>query len=151
MKKFFITKEGLKKLKEELEYLQKVKRKEVSKRIKKALEEGDISESGEYSEAKEEQAFTEGKIAEIKEKIKNASIIKKSRKSKVELGSTIEVKMNGDTITYDIVGSSEADPGAGKLSNESPIGQAFMGKAAGDTVEVETPAGAMKYTILKIK
>ena len=101
MKEHYISKEGLDKLKEELVYLNKIKRKEVSARIKKALEEGDISESGEYSEAKEDQAFVEGKIAEIKEKIKNAVIIKKKKSSQsVEIGSTVILKCDKNTIKY---------------------------------------------------
>jgi transcription elongation factor GreA len=152
MGKFYITKKGLEKLKEELAYLKKVKRKEVSERIKKALEGGDISESGEYAEAKEEQAFTEGKIAEISNKIKNAVIIEsKKEPGVVDIGSTIFVKFDNDQAQYTIIGSSEANPSEGKISNESPIGKAFLGHEVGDIVEVETPSGLMKYEIVKIE
>lgn len=151
-RKNYITKGGLEELKKELEHLQKVKRREVSDRIRKALEEGDISESGEYSEAKEQQAFVEGKIIELAAKIKNAVIIKKSGKStSVRVGSTVVVKSRGKKIEYKIVGSEEADPMAGKISNESPIGQAFIDKKVDESVQVETPAGTNNYKIIAIK
>lgn len=152
MKEHYISKEGLDKLEEELVYLNKVKRKEVSARIKKALEEGDISESGEYSEAKEDQAFVEGKIAEIKEKIKNAVIIKKKKSSQsVDIGSTVTLECNKETIKYSIVGSAEVDPMKGKISNESPLGKAFIGKQVGEEVEVNTPGGSIKCKVLSIE
>ena len=152
MKEHYISKKGLDKLKEELIYLNKVKRKEVSARIKKALEEGDISESGEYSEAKEDQAFVEGKIAEIKEKIKNAVIIKKKKSSlSVDIGSTVTLKCDKEIIKYSIVGSAEVDPLHGKISNESPIGKAFIGKQVEEEVEVKTPGGIMKCKVLTIE
>lgn len=152
MKKFYITKEGLKKLEDDLEHLKKVRRKEVSARIKKALEEGDISESGEYSEAKEDQAFVEGKIVEIENKIKNSVIIKKKKSSKtVDIGSEVTLRCDNNEIKYSIVGSSEVDPAAGKISNESPLGKAFIGKSVGDEVEVITPGGPMKCKVLSIE
>ncbi len=152
MKELYISQEGLEKLKEDLNYLKKVRRKEVSERIKKALEEGDISESGEYSEAKEDQAFVEGKIAEIEEKIKNAVIIKKKKSSQsVDIGCTVTLKSDENVIKYSIVGSSEVDPAQGRISNESPLGKAFIGKKVGEVVEVATPAGTVKYEVLGIK
>lgn len=151
-KKNYITKEGLAELKEELEHLQKVKRKEVSGRIRKALEEGDISESGEYSEAKEQQAFVEGKIIEVAARIKNAVIIRNSGQGKaVKVGSAVTVRCNGKETKYKIVGSEEADPVAGKISNESPIGQAFLDKELGEKVKVETPAGSKNYKVTAIE
>lgn len=152
MKELYISQEGLEKLKEDLNYLKKVRRKEVSERIKKALEEGDISESGEYSEAKEDQAFVEGKIAEIEEKIKNAVIIKKKKSSQsVDIGCTVTLKSDKNVIKYSIVGSSEVDPAQGRISNESPLGKAFIGKKVGEVVEVATPAGTVKYKVLEIE
>ncbi|MBU1177721.1 transcription elongation factor GreA [Patescibacteria group bacterium] len=151
IKKNYLTEEGLSELKKELEHLQKVERKEVSDRIRKALEEGDISESGEYSEAKEQQAFVEGRIIELASKIKNAVIIKKSGQGKsIRVGSTIVVKSNGKEIEYKIVGSDEADPVAGKISNESPIGQAFLDREVGEIVKVETPVGQKSYRVMTI-
>jgi len=152
MKKNYVTKEGLEKFKEELNHLKKVKRSEVSDRIRKAIEEGDISESGEYSEAKDEQAFVEGKIIELSNRIKNAVVIKKGRKAdKVEMGSTVTVKSAGQEAKYVIMGSSEANPSEGKISNESPLGRAFFGCSAGEEVEVETPKGVTKFKILTIE
>jgi len=152
IKKNYITKSGLVELKAELEQLQKVERKEVANRIRKAVEEGDISESGEYSEAKERQAFVEGKIIELTGRIKNAVVIKKSgRGNKVKIGSVVVVKSNGQETKYKIVGSEEADPVAGKVSNESPIGQAFLDKEVGEKVKVETPVGPKSYKITAIE
>lgn len=153
MEKIFISSEGLEDLKKELEYLNTVKRKEVAKRIKLALEQGDLSENAEYAEAKEEQAFLEGKIFELKEKIKNAEVIKEAAPGKaqeVNLGSKVTVEFDGSKMVYMIVGSSEANPSEGKLSNESPIGAALLGRKAKDTVEVDVPGGKVTYKILKI-
>lgn len=153
MTKIILTKTGLENLKKELQGLKTVKRKEIAERIKKALEQGDLAENAEYAQAKEEQAFLEGRIAEIENKIKHAEIIEEHKTSslKVELGSTIRVKYNGEERTYTIVGSSEADPDHGRISNESPIGQAFFGKKTGDVVEVQAPGGVVKYKILEVK
>ena len=155
--KTFVTKEGLKKLKEELEHLKKVRRQEVAQRLKEAISYGDLSENSEYEEAKNEQAFLEGRILELENKIKNAKIIsdKKATKSgkEVEIGSTVTVNNKGkssESEVYTIVGSTEADPVEHKISNESPIGKAFLGKNKGDTVVVETPSGNLKYEILKV-
>jgi len=153
----FVTKEGLKKLKEELEYLKKVRRQEVAQRLKEAISYGDLSENSEYEEAKNEQAFVEGRILELENKIKNARIIadkKDARSGKlVEIGSTVTVQSKSgkdDCETYTIVGSTEADPVDHKISNESPIGKAFLGKAKGDVTVVSTPGGELKYEILKV-
>lgn len=148
-----ISKEGLEKLKKELQLLKTVKRKEVAERIKKALEQGDLTENAEYIEAKEEQAFLEGKILELENKIKQAEIMEVLPKtaSKIGIGSKITVQFNSSKVCYQIVGSSEAAPSEGKISNESPAGRAFLGHRIGDTVEVETPGGKVKYKILKIE
>lgn len=153
MAKVIISKEGLENLKKELQLLKTIKRKEVAERIKRALEQGDLTENAEYAEAKEEQAFLEGRILEIETKIKQAEIIDVLPKttSKIGIGSKITVQFNGSTTVYQIVGSSEAAPSEGKISNESPAGQAFLGHKVGDVVAVETPGGKVEYTVLKIE
>jgi transcription elongation factor GreA len=153
MQKIILTKAGLENLKKELIELKTVKRKEIAERIRRAIEQGDLVENAEYAQAKEEQAFLEGRIAEIENKVKHAEIISehKTKLNTIGLGSTFRVKLNGDETTYTIVGSSEADPMSGKISNESPIGQAFFGKKIGDIVEVNTPGGLVKYKVLEIK
>lgn len=150
-----ITKEGLKKLKDELEYLKKTKRQEVAVRLKEAISYGDLSENAEYEEAKNEQAFVEGRILELDEKVKNAKIIGsvKTVGKIIEIGSTIEARNktdDDDPEKYTIVGTTEADPLDHKISNESPIGKAFLGRVKGDIVTVETPSGPLKYEILKV-
>jgi len=150
-----VTKEGLKKLKEELEELENVKRKEVAQRLKEAISFGDLSENSEYEDAKNEQALVETRIAELKQKIKTAKIIteKKGSGKTVKIGSTVRIENlteKDEPETYTIVGSTEADPTAAKISNESPIGAAIMDKNQGDEVTVQTPAGEMKYKIVKV-
>lgn len=150
-----VTKEGLKKLKDELEHLKKERRQEVAQRLKEAISYGDLSENSEYEEAKNEQAFVEGRILELESKIKSAKIIsdKKDKGKAVEIGSTVSVQnkgSNSDSEKYTIVGTTEADPADHKISNESPIGKALLGSKKGDVVVAETPAGAMKYEVLKV-
>ena len=151
-----VTKEGLKKLKEELDLLKTVRRKEVAQRLKEAISYGDLSENSEYEEAKNEQAFVEGRILELEEKIKSAKIIteKKSAGGKeVTIGSTVTVvnKTDGDEPeTYTIVGATEADPFDHKISNESPIGKSLLGKRKGDSTKVNTPSGTIQYEIVKV-
>lgn len=152
-----ITKEGLEKLNEELNYLKEVKRKEVAQRLKEAISYGDLSENAEYEGAKNEQAFTEGRILELEEKIKYAKIIDdKARKSaSVQLSSRVVIRnISGKNKTeeeYTIVGSTEADPVNHKISNVSPVGKALLERRAGDVVRVQAPAGAVEYKILKVK
>ena len=153
-----VTKEGLKKLKEELEFLKKTRRQEVAQRLKEAISYGDLSENSEYEEAKNEQAFVEGRIIELERKIKNAKIITEkkvtaTRGKEVEIGSTVTAVQKGsssDPDVYTIVGSTEADPLEHKISNDSPIGKAFLGKKKGDTVAVQAPSGTVKYDIVKV-
>jgi len=151
-----ITKEGLKKLKEEYEELKTVKRQEIAERLKEAISYGDLSENAEYEEAKNEQAFIEGRILELEKKIKNARIITEKhdgRSRLVEIGSQVTVAEKGsrdDPETYMIVGSTEANPIDHKISNESPIGKALLGRMRGDVVEVQAPGGKYKYEVLKI-
>ncbi len=150
--KFYLTKERLEELKIESERLKKEARKEVAERLKRAKEYGDLSENAEYSEAKEEQARVESRIFELDNVLRNASIIKKSDgKDIIQIGSTIEVKKNSKVLTYTIVGSNEAKPEANLISNESPLGKAFLGKKKGDIVVIETPSGKVEYKIMKIE
>lgn len=150
-----LTKEGLDKLKEELDHLKTVKRKEVAERIREAISYGDLSENSEYEEAKNEQAFLEGRILELEEKIKHAKIITERHKTKsVQIGSTVHLKnltkAKEDPEVYTIVGSTETDPFGGKISNESPVGNALLDKQKGDKIKVIAPSGAIEYQILKI-
>jgi transcription elongation factor GreA len=147
----FITPEGLAKLKEELNHLKTVKRQEVAKRIQEAKELGDLSENAEYSDAKTEQAFTEGRIQEIEAVIRDAKIIEKDTSSSVvQIGSRILVKEDGDEKEFNIVGSNEADPIKGFISNESPMGKAFLGRKIGDKVSIEVPKGIVNFEIVEI-
>ena len=153
-----VTKDGLKKLKEELEHLKKAGRKEVAQRLKEAISYGDLSENSEYEEAKNEQAFVEGRIIELEQKIKNVKIISEKKIIKqagkdIDIGSTITIRNKTDQDepeVYTIVGSTEADPLEHKISNESPIGKSMLGKKKGDIVEVSTPAGIFHYEVLKV-
>jgi len=151
-----VTKEGLKKLKEELENLKNVKRKEIAARIKEAISYGDLSENSEYEEAKNEQAFVEGRILTLEEKIKNAKIITDKQKSGkiVQIGSTVKIKnkSNGKSKIHEyvIVGSTEADL-ENKISNESPVGAALLDQKVGSSVKIVVPAGIVEYEILDIK
>ena len=151
--KNFITKQGLEKLKKELERLKTIKRREIAQSLQKAKELGDLSENAEYSEAKESQSFNEGRISELGEIIKGAATIKTSANQGdiVQIGSTVQVKNGNIDREYTIVGSEEADPANGRISNKSPLGVAFLGKKTGDEVEIETPGGKMRYKILGIK
>lgn len=147
----FITQEGLEKLKKEVDELKNVKRKEIAERIQEAKELGDLSENAEYVEAKNEQGFIEGRILEIEAVLKNATIIQQTKSTnQVEVGSKIKIKGGGETKEYFIVGSNEADPGKGKISNESPLGQAFIGKKKGDVIEIKVPQGTKKFQIIAI-
>lgn len=150
-KKYLLTHEGLKKLNEELKYLINEKRKEVIERIREAAAHGDLSENADYAQAREEQSFIEGRIQEIEEMIKNAEIITAATQhNTVTIGSTVTLKVNGNTKKYSIVGSNEANPGEGKISNESLVGKSLLGKKLGDKFTVQAPAGAMEYEISEI-
>jgi len=150
-----LTEEGHEKLENELEYLENEKRREVAKRIKVAREFGDISENSEYDDAKNEQAFVEGRIQEIKNMLNNAHVVKDEdvTDKKVNLGTTVMLHDldSDEKISYTLVGSAEADPLNHKISNESPIGKAIFEHAIGDRVTVETPAGEVNYEIISIK
>lgn len=152
-----VTKEGLRKLKEELEHLKTVRRQEVASRLKEAISYGDLSENSEYEEAKNEQAFVEGRILELEGKIKNAKIIteKKAdvRHKEIDIGSTVQLlnTTDGDEQeTYTIVGSTEADPLEHKISNESPIGKSLLGRSRGDKVTIQSPSGVIAYEVVNV-
>lgn len=153
-KKFIMTYEGVKKLEEELEYLKTVKRKEITEKIKVALGYGDLSENSEYDEAKNDQAFTEGRIIQLENMLKNAVVVDESEipKDKVSVGSIVKVMDYefDEEVEYTIVGSAEADPMNFKISNESPVGSALIGKKIGEIVEVQIPDGVNKFEILGI-
>lgn len=154
-KQIVLTYEGVRKLEEELEYLKTVKRKEVTQKIKTALSFGDLSENSEYDEAKNDQAFVEGRIALLENMLKSAKVIDEDdiTTDTVSVGCTVKVQdlEYDDEIEYTIVGSAEADPGQLKISNESPVGRSLLGKRVGDAVEVNVPDGVIKYKILEIR
>lgn len=155
-KQTLLTREGLQKLQEELDYLKNVKRKEVAERIKEAISYGDLSENSEYEDAKNEQAFVEGRILDLEDKIKSAKVITEHKKTKtVQLGSHVVIqnltRKSAEKESYAIVGSTEADPLHHKISNESPIGHALLDHKIGDTVSVTAPSGVSDYKILKIE
>lgn len=153
-KKYVMTYEGVKKLEEELEYLKTVKRKEITEKIKVALSFGDLSENSEYDEAKNEQAFAEGRIIQLENMLKNASIVDENEvpKDVVSVGSIVKVKDYefDEEVEYIIVGSAEADPMNNKISNESPVGNGLIGKKVGDIIEVTVSDGVSKYEILEV-
>jgi transcription elongation factor GreA len=149
-----LTKEGKEELEKRLEYLKVVKRAEITERIKTARDFGDLSENAEYDAAKNEQAIIEGEIVEIEAKLKYAVIIQENtaKKGTVSLGSKVEIldEETKEILTYEIVGTTEADVEQGRISNESPIGNALLGHKAGDTITVKVPAGATVITIKKV-
>lgn len=151
MDKQYLTKERLEELKTELVDLKSRRRIEVGERLKKAKELGDLSENSEYFEAREEQAQVETRIGELEDMIKNAEIIEKTYAGAVvSIGATIQVEKDGQRRKFTIVGSNEAKPEAGLISNESPLGTAFLGKKVGDTVAAKTPNGIAEYKIVSI-
>ncbi|AFL98623.1 MULTISPECIES: transcription elongation factor GreA [Desulfitobacterium] len=153
-KEVILTIEGLKKLEDELETLKTVKRREVAERIKQAIEFGDISENSEYDDAKNEQAFIEGRIITLEKMLRNARVIDDLEGSEfVALGTTVVLRDKdfGEEEEYTIVGSAEADPGSNKISNESPVGKAVLGQAKGTVVEINVPAGILHYEIVDIR
>lgn len=154
-KEVLLSLEGLKQLEQELFHLRTAKRQEVAERIKQAREYGDIAENSEYEDAKNEQAFIEGRILVLEKTLRNARVIDEPAEggSVVALGATVVLKdlEYGDNLEYTIVGTLEADPTAMRISNESPVGRAIMGKKVGDVVEVDAPDGTIKYEVVHIK
>ena len=150
-KQIMLTDDGLQKLEDELEYLKTVKRKEVSAKIKEALGFGDLSENAEYDEAKNEQAQVEARIVQLENMLKNATVIDGEKITKPENPKVLDADF-GEKFEYSIVGSTEADPDNDKISDESPVGKALMGRKVGESVEVSTPAGTtFTLEILEIK
>jgi transcription elongation factor GreA len=149
----YLTPEGEAKLTAELEDLKGPKREELSKRLRSAIQMGDLSENADYHKAKEDQGFLEGRIQELEAILRNSIIIEKTlSKGLVTIGSTITIQEDDfDPETYHLVGATEADPQHGKISHESPIGRALIDKKVGDVAEAETPGGKLKFKILKIE
>lgn len=146
-----ITKEGLEKLRKELEGLKTVKRQEITDRLRKAIAFGDLSENFDYANAKEEQEMTERKIAELEDVIAGSTVVSISQNIEtVRLGRTVSLENNGEKFSFTITDPQLANPVEGKISAESPIGEALLGKKQDDIVEVQTPNGKTKYKILKI-
>lgn len=151
MPKQYLTQERLDELKAELEMLKNTKRQEIAQRLKQAKEYGDLSENSEYAEAREEQASVEGRIFELEELMKEAAILKTGEGGDiVQVGSVVTVKKGDKMITYTIVGSYEAKPEEGRISDESPLGKAFLKHKVGDVVPIATPGGSVSYEVIKI-
>jgi transcription elongation factor GreA len=152
-KKHYLTKEGLEERKKEYEQLLQVRRPEVVERLARARDMGDLSENAEYTAAREELEFIDTRIAELEELLKKVVLIDEGTKTGakvVNVGSKVTLKNDGQKVEYSVVGEWEADPAARKISNESPLGQALMGKTIGDEVEVKAPAGKIIYTVISI-
>jgi len=150
-KEILLTEEGFNKLKEELSSL-KARRKEVAERIRLAREFGDLSENSEYEDARNEQSFVEGRIQELKQMIDSAKIIAKTGSDgKIAMGSKVTLELDGEKFTYELVGANESDPSAGRISIESPLGHALLGKTKGDKAEIHGPGGVIIYKIIDIK
>jgi transcription elongation factor GreA len=149
----YVTPEGLKKLEEELEFLRTIKRQEVAQRLHEAMEDGELIENAEYEAAKNEQAFVEGRILELEHMLAQAKVIEPGQSSDlVRIGSTVVVQEDGSKPeTYTIVGAAEANPKQGLISNESPLGQSLLDHRVGDEVEVNAPAGKLRFRVVKIK
>jgi transcription elongation factor GreA len=151
----YLTSEGLEKIKAELEHLKNERRVEISRRLQQAISLGDLSENAEYDNAKQEQAFVEGRILDLEDSLRRAQIIKNNgRSDRVQVGSTVLICEEGyddEVETYYIVGVHEADPGNGRISNESPIGRALLGARVGQVVSAEVPAGLIRFTVKEIR
>ncbi len=148
----YMTKEGLEKIKAEYQELTTNKRRQIAERIRLAKELGDLSENAEYADAKDEQAFVEGKILELEHTIKNAEVMDPSKGGGgIQIGSRIEVETENGQQTYTIVGHNEADPAKGFISHESPLGKAFIGKKEGENLQVTVPKGTLQLKVLKVR
>ncbi len=151
-KEFYLTAEGIAKLQEELDGLVHTKRAEIAQRLKEAKEYGDLSENSQWDDAKDQQAYIEGRIAELENILKHSSVIKAAKSTgTVALGSVVHLELEEGVQKYTIVGSTEANPEEGKISNESPIGRALIGKKPGEEVHVEVPTGTMTYKIKHVE
>lgn len=146
----YVSQESLEELKKEQNTIRDVSIPEIAKRIDEAKQQGDLSENAEYHQAREDMAWAQGRVKELEQIINNAQIIVKQVTGKISVGNTIQVEMNGKKKQYTIVGPQEINPANGLISNESPLGEAFIGHSVGDTVEVRTPAGPTQYKILEV-
>lgn len=146
----YISKEGLQKLKDELLYLKTEKRREVTARIEKAKDLGDLKENADYHDAKDEMGWVSSRILELEDNINRAVVIEAKLSDTVSIGCTVKVAGGGKEKRFTIVGATEADPLAGRISNESPLGQAFLGRRVGETAEVKVPSGTVTYTVREI-
>jgi transcription elongation factor GreA len=146
----YLTKQGLEKLKKELDYLDKVGRKEVSEKLEEAIAQGDLSENAGYDAAKEKQGFIERRIKELRETIAQAKIIKKEKGDKVQIGSLVFLKSKEQEEKFQLVGPEESNILEGKISFESPLGSSILGKKQGDVLKIDTPEGKKEYKIIKI-
>lgn len=147
----YLTPEGLERLREELRNLKQVRRKEIADKIERAKELGDLSENAEYQEAKDEQAFAEGRIIELETILNTATVVTSPSGTKqVGIGNTVRVRQNSDERTFTIVGANEADPTGGKISNESPLGRSLIGRRVGESLEVQVPKGTVTYKVVEI-
>ena len=153
MQRTLVTREGLEKMQKELDELRSTKRAEIAQRLKAAIAMGDLSENSEYDEAKNAQAFLEGRILQLEQQIRTAQVIEKVAKDRVDVGSTVLIEDMEEHLQekVTIVGSTESNPCEGRISNESPVGRALMGAKAGDTVEAEAPNGVLKYKVISIE
>jgi len=149
-KEILITKDGLEKLQAELIELTKVRRPDVINRIKTAKELGDLSENAEYTAAKEDQSFIEGRIQELEQTIKQVKVVSNKHTEVINIGSDITVEVDGETDQFELVGTAESDPENGKISIDSPVGQALLGHKVKDKVTVQTPEGAIIYTVITV-
>lgn len=150
----YLTAEGIRRLRAELELLKGPAREEIAKRLRSAIQMGDLAENADYHAAKEAQAFLEGRIQELEQLLKNAVLLEEGNQGheQVELGATVTFQMDDHPPeTYKLVGAKEADPRNGRISNESPLGRALLGRREGEEVEAQTPAGAVRLKILKIE
>lgn len=153
MQRTLVTREGLEKMQKELDELRSTKRAEIAQRLKAAIAMGDLSENSEYDEAKNAQAFLEGRILQLEQQIRTAQVIEKVARDRVDVGSTVLIEDMEEHLQekVTIVGSTESNPFEGRISNESPVGRALMGAKAGDTVEAEAPNGVLKYKVISIE
>ena len=147
----YVTREGLEKLQKELDYLKTTKREELAERLQKAIAQGDLSENFDYTDAKEQQVMLEGKIGELEDHILESQIVSDTQQTnEVQVGSTVGLENGAEKLTFTVVTAQDADPLQGKISAESPMGEALLGRKKGDKIQVETPDGAIQYKILNI-
>uniref|UniRef100_A0A832E208 Transcription elongation factor GreA n=1 Tax=candidate division WWE3 bacterium TaxID=2053526 RepID=A0A832E208_UNCKA len=149
--KVYLTQEGLKNLKEEYDQLVNVRRKEVAEKLQKARELGDVTENAAYDAARDEQAFVEGRITELDDLLKRVEVVEEEKAGAVRVGSRVRVHLDGNEQEFQIVGAPEANPADGKISHESPLGQALLGKKVGEKVEINAPVGKLVYHVLEIR